>query len=75
MVPGVSPLIADGVLYYAGEDKMFYAFSPLTGKLLWKTPIGSIHWESPIVANGWLYITDTDGYLTGYALPDSLFGS
>jgi outer membrane protein assembly factor BamB len=70
-VQGVSPLIADGVLYYAGEDKTFYAFDPLSGKLLWQTPLGSIHWESPIVANGWVYITDTDRFLTGYALPDS----
>ncbi len=70
-IQGASPLIANGVLYYAGEDKNFYAFNPLTGKRLWKTPIGSIHWESPIVANGWVYITDTDGYLTGYALPNS----
>jgi len=70
-VQGVSPLIANDVLFYAGEDKAFYAFDPLNGALLWKTPLGSIHWESPVVANGWVYITDTDGYLTGYALPNS----
>jgi len=68
---GASPLIANGVLYYAGENKLFYAFDPVTGYQLWSTPIGSLHWESPIVANGWVYITDTDGYLTGFALPTS----
>ena len=70
-IPGVSPLIANGVVYYAGEDKVLYAFAPLTGKQLWSAPIGSIHWESPIVANGWVYVTDTDGFLTGFSLDNT----
>jgi outer membrane protein assembly factor BamB len=70
-IPGTSPLLANGILYYAGEDKTFYAFDPLTGTLLWKTPLGRIHWESPVIANGWLYITDSDRYLTAYSLPKS----
>jgi len=68
-IGGASPLIANGVLYYAGENKTFYALDPLTGNQLWTAPIGSLHWESPIVANGWVYITDTDNYLTAFALP------
>jgi outer membrane protein assembly factor BamB len=44
------------------------AFDPATGKQLWyDTGIGAIHWESPIVANGALYITDENGRLTAYA--------
>jgi len=70
-ISGTSPIVANGVLYYAGEDKTFYAFEPFTGTLLWKTPLGSVHWESPVIANGWLYITDNYRYLTAYALPNS----
>jgi outer membrane protein assembly factor BamB len=66
---GTSPLVAGGVLYYAG-DRGIRALDPRSGALLWEsTQIGRIHWESPIVANGRLYITDEDGRLTAYALP------
>ena len=39
----------------------------LTGKELGHyATIGGIHWESPIVANGVLYITDENSQLTAY---------
>jgi outer membrane protein assembly factor BamB len=45
------------------------ALNPLTGAQVWSdNQIGGIHWESPIVANGMLYITDESGNLTAYAL-------
>jgi hypothetical protein len=66
---GFSPLVANGVLYYAGSN-LIRALDPTTGNLLWSdTQIGSIHWESPIVANGVLYITDGSSHLTAYSLP------
>ena len=75
---GFSPLIANGVLYYAGSNYL-HALDPVSGNELWKdTTIGNIHWESPLVANGVLYITDgsgnhhdageTAGSLTAYSL-------
>ncbi len=65
---GSSPIIADNVLYCAGSHDM-RAIDPTTGKLLWHdTNIGKIHWESPIVVNGVLYITDEAGDITAYAL-------
>ena len=65
---GSSPIIANGVLFCAGNHDMM-AIDPATGKLLWHdTTIGGIHWESPIVANGVLYITDESGDLTAYGL-------
>jgi hypothetical protein len=30
--------------------------------------IGSIHWQSPIVVNGWVYCSDESGNLTAYSL-------
>jgi outer membrane protein assembly factor BamB len=65
---GTSPILANGVLFYAGSGHI-WALDPTNGNILWTgTQIGSIHWESPIVANGVLYITDGSGNLTAYAL-------
>jgi outer membrane protein assembly factor BamB len=66
---GTSPIIANGVLYYAHGGSIM-ARNPTNGTLLWSSNlIGGIHWESPIVANGILYITDESGHLTAYNLP------
>jgi hypothetical protein len=65
---GTSPLLANGVLFLAGSG-MIRALDPATGKLLWKDAgIGGIHWESPVVVNGVLYITDEAAMLHAYAL-------
>ncbi len=65
---GFSPIVANGVLYYAGNNRIL-ALDPKSGDVLWSdTSIGGIHWESPVVANGILYITDESGMLTAYAI-------
>lgn len=64
---GTSPLIANGVLYYAATG-VLRALEPSSGALLWQSEvIGSIHWESPVVANGMLYMTDEQGFLSAFA--------
>jgi outer membrane protein assembly factor BamB len=67
---GFSPLVANGVLYFAGSN-IIRALNPLTGSVLWSdsTHVGGIHWESPVVVNATLYITDESAHLTAYALP------
>ena len=65
---GASPIVANGILFYAGGG-LIRALNPLTGSLIWSTSIGSTHWESPIVANGWLYVTDGSSHLSAYSLP------
>lgn len=61
-----SPLVANGVVYQASSGSI-RALDPLTGRLFWQdTAIGAIHWESPVVAGGLLYITDEAGHLTAY---------
>jgi outer membrane protein assembly factor BamB len=64
---GSSPIIANGVVYYASYSGI-RALDPTSGKILWHdASIGNIHWESPIVANGVLYITDESRQLTAYS--------
>jgi outer membrane protein assembly factor BamB len=65
---GTSPIVADGVLFYASSGAI-HALNPVNGNSLWSSSlIGGIHWESPIVADGVLYITDESGQLTAYSL-------
>ncbi len=65
---GTSPIVAGGVLYYA-QGGLIQAVNPLTGAILWSdSGIGGIHWESPMVDNGVLYITDESSHLTAYSL-------
>jgi len=68
---GTSPLVANGVLYYAVFNGI-HVLDPTTGSVLWQdNSLGGIHWESPIVVNGVLYITDGSGALSAYGLPVS----
>lgn len=62
-----SPIIANNVLYYAHRNEVV-AVDPATGNRLWSDDenIGGIHWQSPIMVNGRLFIGDNDGYVTAY---------
>jgi outer membrane protein assembly factor BamB len=69
-----SPVIAGGVLFAAGTDAL-RAYDPTTGRPLWGSDqagangnIGAIHWESPIVVDGSVYITDENATITCYGL-------
>ena len=66
---GSSPLVANNVLYFASNNTV-RAVDPLTGDLLWSDTSKNKgnHWQSPIVVNGTLYITDESAHLTAYAL-------
>jgi hypothetical protein len=49
------------------------ALNPTTGSQLWhSSQIGGIHWESPIVTNGVLYIPDYNSHITAFSLPGAL---
>jgi hypothetical protein len=65
-----SPLVANNVLYIAGNGAI-RALNPTTGAVLWSdtTKVGSLHWQSPVVANGRLYMMDESAHLTAYQLP------
>jgi hypothetical protein len=71
---GNSPVVAGGVLFLPASGKLL-ALNPQTGATLWDSSaaqangsIGSIHWESPIVVNGHVYMTDESGNLYAYGL-------
>jgi outer membrane protein assembly factor BamB len=64
---GSSPVVAGNVLFYAGPGTI-HALSPTTGTQLWQGSIGGIHWESPIVVAGKVYITDENGELTAFGI-------
>jgi IPT/TIG domain-containing protein/putative pyrroloquinoline-quinone binding quinoprotein len=67
---GASPLVANNVLYYAGSN-VIRALNPVNGNALWSntTKVGGIHWQSPVVVNGVLYISDQSARVTAFALP------
>lgn len=72
---GTSPVIAAGVLYLA-RSGVVEARDALTGRLLWSSQelgargtIGRIHWESPVVVDGRLFIADERGEVTAFGLP------
>ena len=72
---GTSPVISNGIVFVA-MDNAIYALAAMTGKELWSSAnasavhtIGPVHWESPIVVNGWVYCSDQNGNLTAYGLP------
>jgi hypothetical protein len=64
---GFSPVIANGILYYAGTG-ILHALNPTTGSTLWSdtTNVGGIHWESPIVIQGHVYLTDEASHLIAW---------
>lgn len=64
---GTTPIVANGVVFYAGTGTI-HALDAATGNELWHDGIGGIHWESPIVANGMLYVTDGESELIAYGL-------
>jgi len=58
-----SAVVANGVLYYAaacGSSFCMNAADPVTGDVLWTSSehLASLHWQSPIVVNGAIYIAD-----------------
>jgi outer membrane protein assembly factor BamB len=67
-----TPVLVNGVLYFAGDHRIV-ALDPETGVTLWEDrSIGSIHWQSPIIANERLFITDGDGGVTAFGIPSSV---
>jgi outer membrane protein assembly factor BamB len=73
-VGGTSPIVANGIVYVE-TDGAVNAFDAPSGKIVWSTTnssaggtIGGVHWQSPIVVNGWIYVSDEAGPLTVYSL-------
>ncbi|MFL5625114.1 MAG: PQQ-binding-like beta-propeller repeat protein [Ktedonobacteraceae bacterium] len=74
---GSSPFIANGILFVQGS-RVLRAMEPTTGTVLWSSDqpsaggsIGELHWQSPIVVNGHIYVADMSGSLSAYELAHS----
>jgi outer membrane protein assembly factor BamB len=64
-----SPILANDVLYVAHSNTL-RALDPETGNVLWSSDqIGAVHWQTPIVAGGRLFVCDADGHLISFVLP------
>lgn len=62
-VQGTSPVLANGMLFVA-TNYALRALDPATGAVLWQDEtIGNIHWQSPIIVNGQVFISDHNGHL------------
>jgi hypothetical protein len=58
-----SGVVANGVFYYAqscGANYCLHAVNPTTGDNYWTSSdsVGSLHWQSPILVDGAIYIAD-----------------
>jgi outer membrane protein assembly factor BamB len=72
---GTSPVVAGSLLYVAGAGEV-HVYVPTSGKQVATLPSGSVHWQSPIVADGRVAVTEgnanehaTTGVLDIYSLP------
>jgi hypothetical protein len=72
---GTSPVVANGIVFVA-FDGALVALKAANGNVLWNSAkygssksIGPVHWESPIVVDGWVYCSDENGNLTAFAIP------
>jgi outer membrane protein assembly factor BamB len=72
---GASPVIAGGVLFLTSNSGVT-AHDPHDGHQIWSSAqdsaggnIGGNHWQTPIVADGRLYIADEQAHVICYALP------
>jgi outer membrane protein assembly factor BamB len=73
-VGGTSPVATDGLVFVASSN-VVNALDSRSGKALWSSTssgvggtIGSIHWQSPIVVDGGVYISDNAQHLTAYTI-------
>jgi len=70
-----SPVVANGVLYLAGPcgdagGTCVTARAPSSGEVLWRSQnVGNLHWQSPIVVDGAVYLADNANKLWKFALP------
>jgi outer membrane protein assembly factor BamB len=70
---GTSPILANGVLYFV-RGQAVQARDPLSGRVLWSSDqaggtLAGTHWQSPIVADGRVYVGDGSGNLLAFGLP------
>ncbi len=67
---GTSAAVRNGVVYVAASNELV-ALDATTGATLASATIGGVHWESPLVARGVVYVADQSDNLTAFAIGSS----
>jgi hypothetical protein len=68
---GTSPVVANNMLFYINGSNV-RVLDPVSGNSLrTASGTGSPHWQSLIVANGVVYVTDQGSHLTAFSLPST----
>lgn len=70
---GTSPSVRAGVVYVAASNSLV-ALDATTGTTLGSATIGGVHWESPLIARGVVYVTDESHDLTAFSIVPSSSG-
>lgn len=65
---GSSPLMVNGMLFVQSSGSI-KAINPTTGSILWTGSVGSMHWQSPAVVDGHVFVIDS-GNLTAFTVPN-----
>ncbi len=69
---GTSPVVANSTVYYVSGGAI-YGLDAISGTTVWSTSdLGGIHWQSPILVNGRIYVFDVTSKLWVYVL-DGIF--
>ncbi len=64
------PVVSGKYVFFAARNGAVYALESATGKLAWKTTTGGPIDAGPVIANGRLYVTSTDGKVYCYHAPE-----
>jgi len=62
-----SPFLVNGMLFLQKNGSVT-ALNAATGATLWTGNVGSMHWQSPIVINGKVFVLTNDGKLTAFGV-------
>ena len=58
--PGLSPIVAGGLLYVYDPGGRLNVLRPTTGALVASLPAGAGHWQAPIVTDGRIALPEGD---------------
>jgi len=70
---GTSAAVRSGVVYVAASNQLV-ALNATTGAMLGSATIGGVHWESPMIARGVVYVTDESRNLTAFQIVPAATG-
>jgi outer membrane protein assembly factor BamB len=70
---GTSAVVRAGVVYVAANNELV-ALNAMTGATLGSATIGGVHWESPMIARGVVYVTDENRNLTAFQIVPTTSG-